>query len=126
MGKLITLAKAEELSPGQARAFDVEGEKIAVFNVDGNYYAIEDTCTHDQAPLSDGEIEGTTVICPWHMAEFDLKTGEVLTPPATQNVKSYKVFNSRRRASNRDLNLSKCENLVIIKLIGISNDSRSD
>ena len=91
MGKLITLAKAEELSPGQCCSFDVDGAKIAIFNVDGNYYAIDNICTHDYAPLTDGDVEGTTVICPWHMAEFDLKTGAVLTPPATENLKSYKV-----------------------------------
>ncbi len=91
MGKLITLAKAEDLSPGQARAFEVEGERIAIFNIDGTFYAIEDTCTHDNGPLSEGEIDGTSVLCPWHMAEFDLKTGEALTAPATQDVKSFKV-----------------------------------
>ena len=88
---LDALAKAEELSPGQCRAFDVEGSNIAIFNVDGNYYAIDNICTHDYAPLTDGDVEGTTVICPWHMAEFDLKTGAVLTPPATEDLKSYKV-----------------------------------
>ncbi len=60
--------------------------------MDGEYYAIDDTCPHALGPLSEGEIEGGVVICPWHASEFDIKTGEVLTPPATEGVRSYKVY----------------------------------
>jgi len=72
-------------------AFDLEGQRIALFNVEGTYYAIGDSCTHRGGPLSEGEVQGTKVTCPWHGADFDLKTGAVLGPPAQKGVPSYKV-----------------------------------
>ena len=91
MSKLIKVAELQDVPPGHARAFTVEGQTIALFNVEGIYYAIADTCTHDGGPLSDGEIQGTKVTCPWHGAEFDLKTGAVMGPPAFEDVPSYRV-----------------------------------
>lgn len=91
MAKLIRIANKADLPPGKAAAFEVEGVRLAVFNVDGTFYAIDDTCPHAGAPLSEGTIEGGKVICPWHEAAFDLKTGEVLAPPAFEGVKSYRV-----------------------------------
>ena len=69
----------------------IEGQKVALFNVEGAYYAIGDTCTHRGGPLSEGDVQGTEVSCPWHGAHFDLKTGAVLGPPAQKGVPSYKV-----------------------------------
>ena len=83
--------KKKDVAPGSSTAVDVRGQKVAVFNVDGTFYAISDTCTHRGGPLSEGEVSGTTVTCPWHRAQYDLKTGGVLGPPATQGVSSYKV-----------------------------------
>ena len=91
MAKLVKIAETKDLTPGQAAAFDVEGQKIALFNVEGTFYAIGDTCTHRGGPLSEGAVNGTTVTCPWHGAEFDLKTGAVMRPPAGQGVPSYRV-----------------------------------
>ena len=69
----------------------VGSKKIALFNVDGDYYAIDDTCTHRGGPLSDGDLTGKEVTCPWHGAVFDVTTGAVLSPPAPQPVSCYKV-----------------------------------
>ena len=91
MGNLVEVAKTGDLEPGQGMMVEVEGKNIALFNIDWTYYAIDDTCTHVGGPLSEGELQEHTVICPWHGAEFDLKTGEVLGPPAKNSVKSYKV-----------------------------------
>jgi nitrite reductase/ring-hydroxylating ferredoxin subunit len=91
MAKLVKVANTTDLSPGKAAAFDVGGERIAVFNVDGTYYAIDDTCPHAGGPLSEGVVAQCKVTCPWHEADFDLKTGAVLSPPAFEGVKSYKV-----------------------------------
>src|SRR6266705_2317557 len=82
MANLIKIAQVTDVAPDQARAFTVEGQRIALFNVEGTYYAIADTCTHDGGPLSEGQVQGSTVTCPWHGAEFDLKSGAVLGPPA--------------------------------------------
>ena len=67
------------------------GQKIAVFSVGGNYYAIENTCPHAGGPLAEGPLEGDVVTCPWHGSRFNVKTGAVLKPPATRGVKSFPV-----------------------------------
>jgi nitrite reductase/ring-hydroxylating ferredoxin subunit len=92
MAKLLMIAKTKDVPPGEAAAFTIEGQKIALFNVEGTYYAIGDTCTHRGGPLSEGDVQGTRVTCPWHGADFDLKTGAVLGPPAQNDVPSYKVM----------------------------------
>lgn len=91
MPQRITIARIEDVPPGRGLAVDVEGLRIAVFNVDGKYYAIDDTCTHAEASLSEGMIDGTTVECPLHGARFDLITGMVVGPPADRPVMAYKV-----------------------------------
>jgi 3-phenylpropionate/trans-cinnamate dioxygenase ferredoxin subunit len=92
MSKLIKVAITADLPPGEAMAFEIEGVRIAVFNVGGTYYAIDDVCTHAGASLSEGCVEGSVVRCPRHDAEFDLRTGEPLTPPADSPVRTYPVF----------------------------------
>ena len=91
MGQLIKVAETNEVPPGTAKAVDVEGRAVALFNVDGTYYAINDTCTHRGGPLSEGGVEGTVVTCPWHGAAFDVTTGNVLGPPAAEGVAHYNV-----------------------------------
>lgn len=78
----------EDLSPGQAKLIDVDNVMIAVLNIDGEYHAIEDVCTHDGSPMLgcglelEQVIEGAEIICPRHGARFCIKTGKALTPPA--------------------------------------------
>lgn len=91
MAELVTVAKSSEIGAGQAKSVDVKGQAVAVFNVGGKFYAIEDTCPHVGGPLSEGEVQGTTVTCPWHGAQFDVTSGKVLAPPADDGVKSYPV-----------------------------------
>jgi nitrite reductase/ring-hydroxylating ferredoxin subunit len=91
MPKVIKVALTSDLPPGRSAAFEVGGQRIALFNVAGAYYAIEDTCPHEGGPLSEGAVEGCKVTCPWHEADFDLKTGAVLSPPAFEGVKTFKV-----------------------------------
>ena len=78
-----------ELVPGGCKRLDEP--PIAVFDVGGELFAIKDVCTHEWARLSDGEVEGETVICPLHGAVFSLSTGEALTPPATEPVETFAV-----------------------------------
>jgi len=91
MGELLKVTTTGELQPGGAMSVESGGNRIAVFNVNGSYYALEDMCTHVGGPLSEGECDGETVTCPWHGARFDLKTGEAKGPPASQGVRSFKV-----------------------------------
>ena len=91
MAKLLKIAETKDVLPGQSAAFTVEGQRIALFNVEGTYYAIGDACPHRGGPLSEGDVQGTKVTCPLHGADFDLKTGAVLGAPAQKGVPSYKV-----------------------------------
>ena len=91
MADLITIGKVDDVPPGTARVFEANGKRIAVCNVDGTIYAIDDVCTHDGGPLGEGELEGEQIECPRHGARFDVKTGRALTLPAVRPVASYPV-----------------------------------
>ena len=84
------IAKAD-LTAGHGVMVELQGKKIAIFNVDETFYAVDDTCTHVGGPLSEGELEGASVTCPLHGATFDVKTGGVNGPPASDDVRSYEV-----------------------------------
>ena len=70
---------------------DVKGTRIAVANVEGVYYAFDDECTHEQCSLGEGDIAGTTVTCTCHGAEFDVRSGAVLAPPAVAPLRVYRT-----------------------------------
>ena len=91
MPEYVKVAQASELEPNRGKLIEVQGKKIALFNVDGKFHAIDNTCTHRGGPLSEGELEGDEVTCPWHGAKFKVSTGEVLGLPAPQGVGCYKV-----------------------------------
>ena len=91
MAGFVKVAKSDEIQPGLGKMVAVDGKKIALFNVAGAFYAIDDTCTHRGGPLSDGELHGKEVTCPWHGAVLDVTTGQVLRPPAPRGVSSYNV-----------------------------------
>jgi nitrite reductase/ring-hydroxylating ferredoxin subunit len=91
MSTLREVCRTAEVAPGKSRLVQVDGKKIAVFNVGGHFYALDDTCTHRGGPLSQGAFDAQAVTCPWHGSKFDLKTGKVLQPPATRPVTAYPV-----------------------------------
>ena len=91
MSDWIDVAKVGELAPGQFRKVDVDGASIAVFNVGGGYYAIEDVCTHDGEQLTGGVVEGDQVVCPRHGARFCIRTGAALTAPAYEPTATFPV-----------------------------------
>ena len=91
MGEITKVAKADDLPPGKAMCVEVADQKVALFNIDGSYHAIGDSCTHVGGPLSEGDVDGKVVTCPLHSARFDVTTGAVLGPPADANVPCYKV-----------------------------------
>lgn len=92
MKKRIKIQIDDFLENGSKKAIDVNGHKIAVFHIDGKYYAIDDLCTHVEAYLSDGFLNGYEVQCPLHSSRFDVRTGAVLCMPAFQGVKTYLVY----------------------------------
>jgi len=91
MARFVKVATTDEMTPGQAKMVQVDDKKIALFQVEGGFYALDDTCTHRGGPLSEGEIEGEQVTCPWHGAIYNITSGQVLSPPAPQGVASYPV-----------------------------------
>jgi nitrite reductase/ring-hydroxylating ferredoxin subunit len=91
MAKCIKVARISDLAPGSGTTVDVEGQRIALFNVQGTYYAIDDTCPHRGGPLGEGELDGAIVTCPWHGATFDVQTGAVTGAPARNGVRTFQV-----------------------------------
>jgi 3-phenylpropionate/trans-cinnamate dioxygenase ferredoxin subunit len=91
MPRYIAVAQRSEVPDGSVRCVDVEGRKIALFHMGGNFYAIDDTCSHMGGSLSEGEIDGDEVVCPWHGAHFEIRTGEAASPPADIGVARFNV-----------------------------------
>lgn len=80
-----------DLPCGGCTRAEADGEDILVVNVDGTLYAVDNICTHDYAELHEGELDGKEILCPLHGARFDVTTGEVLSPPAYEDLRTYEV-----------------------------------
>ena len=81
---LAKVAEKSELDPGQCKVVEVEGKTLALFNVDGNYYVLDNTCLHRGGPLGEGELDGALVTCPWHGWRWDVTTGANPMNPAAK------------------------------------------
>ena len=75
MANFVKVAQTSEIPAGQGKCVEVEGRRLAIFNVDGSYYAIDDVCQHQGGPLGEGELSGKIVTCPWHGWEYDVTNG---------------------------------------------------
>jgi 3-phenylpropionate/trans-cinnamate dioxygenase ferredoxin component len=84
-----SVAPAAAIAPGDYASAEVDGVFVVVYNIDGEFFAIDDVCTHDGGGLAGGEVQDHQVICPRHGARFCLRTGKALTPPAYEPVNSY-------------------------------------
>jgi nitrite reductase (NADH) small subunit len=73
----VTVAKLSDLRPGECKAIEVEGKELALFNVEGTIYALDNTCLHQGGPLGEGDLSNGIVTCPWHGWEYDVCTGKV-------------------------------------------------
>jgi 3-phenylpropionate/trans-cinnamate dioxygenase ferredoxin subunit len=91
MAEFVKVASTNEVAPGGARLVNLNGKDIALFNIGGSFFALDNACTHEEGPLAEGEIEGHEVTCPWHGARFDVRTGEVLCAPANEDLQRYNV-----------------------------------
>ena len=91
MPEPVKVADNSELAPGEKKLVEVAGRAIALFNVEGTLYAIDDVCTHDGGPLADGTLIGCEIECPRHGARFDVRTGKPLCMPAIEPVASHQV-----------------------------------
>lgn len=75
MPEFVTIANTSDLKPGEGKVVAVNGKEIALFNVDGKFYAIDNTCMHQGGPLGEGQLVDDVVTCPWHAWQYDVKTG---------------------------------------------------
>jgi 3-phenylpropionate/trans-cinnamate dioxygenase ferredoxin component len=91
MSEWVTVTREGELAPGEWRVVDVNDTQIAVFNLDGQFYAIADVCTHDAGQLTGGTVEGDEIVCPRHGARFSIRTGAALTAPAYEPTDTFPV-----------------------------------
>ena len=91
MSAWVDVAAMTDFPPGSVRSVDVDGAQVAVFNLAGTCYGIEDICPHDGGILTGGAVEGDVVVCPRHGARFCIRTGRVLAPPAYEDVAVFPV-----------------------------------
>ena len=91
MSDTVTVARVSETPPGTISVHDVNGARIALCNVNGRFYAIDDICTHDGGPLDQGELDGDLVECPRHGGRFNVTDGRAVVLPAVRPVKTYTV-----------------------------------
>ncbi len=82
-------AEVATIGPGTGRVVQLGGKTLALFNLGGTFFAIDNACTHVGGPLGEGKVNGDVVTCPWHGSRFEIKTGKVVGPPATRNVVTY-------------------------------------
>jgi nitrite reductase/ring-hydroxylating ferredoxin subunit len=88
---LVRIDDASAVASGEMEVLEIDGTKVTVANAGGQLYAIDDTCTHMGCSLGAGELDGTTVTCPCHGSQFDVRTGAVLRGPAQRPVRSHQI-----------------------------------
>jgi 3-phenylpropionate/trans-cinnamate dioxygenase ferredoxin subunit len=91
MSDWIDVIAETALAEGENVVVDIDGTDVALFNIKGHFYAIEDVCSHDGAEIASGQIEGDQIICPRHGARFCIKTGYVKSPPAYEAINCFPV-----------------------------------
>jgi nitrite reductase (NADH) small subunit len=84
MSRRVCIAHAADVTAGEGRVVEAEGKTLALFNVDGAFYALDNACSHRGGPLGEGDLEGTVVVCPWHAWRWDVKTGANVNNPAVR------------------------------------------
>ena len=91
MGQFVKVAEVSDLQENQPYCVEAEGHKICLVNLGGDIKAVADTCSHAEASLSEGDVDGTEIICPLHYASFCLNTGQAMQPPADEDIRAYNV-----------------------------------
>jgi nitrite reductase/ring-hydroxylating ferredoxin subunit len=92
MSERIKIAQTDQVAPGKGKSVKAQGREVALFNVDGSFYAIDNSCPHSTGPLAEGRLYGNIVTCPWHGSQFDVTTGQCCAGPATKPVVTYPVY----------------------------------
>ncbi len=91
MARWVEIADVKDISENEVRRFDIDDLQIAICRVNGQFFAFDEICSHQYASLAEGHLEGHTIECPMHGAQFDVRTGEALMLPATEKIHTYPV-----------------------------------
>ena len=91
MTEFLKVAHTDEIEEGGTLSIEADGELVCLAKVEGCIYAFTDNCTHISGPLNEGDLEGHVLTCPWHSAQFDVRTGKVFRGPARQDIQTYPV-----------------------------------
>ena len=91
MSEFVRICKQDDIPDPGKEVFEVDGRFVLVFHVDGQFFALDDCCTHDDGPLGEGVLDGLSIECPRHGAKFDIRDGRVLRMPATHAVAAHQV-----------------------------------
>ena len=91
MSELVKVAQLNQLGRSQRKLVTAKGREIALFNLEGSFYAIDNRCPHSTGPLVEGRLFGTMITCPWHGSRFDISDGQCHSGPATTNIAIYPV-----------------------------------
>jgi nitrite reductase/ring-hydroxylating ferredoxin subunit len=89
--RFVQVAKRSEIPENGAIGVEVQGKRLALVNISGDIYALDDDCTHEGGPMSEGQVVGEEIECPWHSSHFNIKTGRVSMDPATKDLATYRV-----------------------------------
>ncbi|HZX60390.1 MAG TPA: non-heme iron oxygenase ferredoxin subunit [Candidatus Methylomirabilis sp.] len=84
MGKKVKVGQVTDLAPGEGKVVEADGHPIALYNVEGKFYALHNTCLHQGGPLGEGDVDGTVVTCPWHGWQYDVTTGTNVKNPSVK------------------------------------------
>ena len=84
MSRRVLVGEIADIGAGEGRVVEAEGRTLALFNVDGAFYALDNSCAHRGGPLGEGDLDGTVVVCPWHAWRWDVKTGANVNNPAVR------------------------------------------
>lgn len=88
---VVRVAAVGDVAQGTGTVIEAGDKTLALFNLNGTFYALDNTCTHMGGPLGEGDVQGNVVTCPWHGSQFDITTGEVIGPPARRPVAAYRA-----------------------------------
>ena len=102
MADWVDVCAENALANGENIIIDVDGTDVAIFKIDGQFYAIEDVCSHDGAEIASGELDGDEIICPRHGAKFCVKTGAVKCAPAYEDIATFPIRIEQGRIEVRD------------------------
>ena len=122
----VKVADTNDIQPSHMKEVQVDGERICIVNVEGKYYAIGNICTHEGGPLADGTLEDYEVECPWHASKFDVRTGEVKEPPASEPEPVYQIKVDGNKILIKKQGKSKSKSPYQIELTLMEKDKVED